>query len=104
MAASGTSPSSLLSLVGYISPLPLQSLREPQLDSPGPCPGDLDAGGGSGMLQYLQSWFPGWGGWYGQQSPEGKAMEGLSAEPHEQWTPEEILGTMGAGLCLPTWP
>uniref|UniRef100_A0A8C0WT13 UBA domain-containing protein n=1 Tax=Castor canadensis TaxID=51338 RepID=A0A8C0WT13_CASCN len=70
-----------------------ESLREPQLDSPGPCPGDLDAGGGSGMLQYLQSWFPGWGGWYGQQSPEGKAMEGLSAEPHEQWTPEEILGT-----------
>ena len=44
------------------------------------------------MLQYLQSWFPGWGGWYGQQSPEGKPVEGLMAEPQEQWTPEEILG------------
>ncbi|XP_053063315.1 intermembrane lipid transfer protein VPS13D isoform X8 [Acinonyx jubatus] len=45
------------------------------------------------MLQYLQSWFPGWGGWYGQQSPEGRVVEGLSAEQHEQWNPEEILGT-----------
>ncbi|XP_069893508.1 intermembrane lipid transfer protein VPS13D isoform X2 [Dipodomys merriami] len=70
-----------------------ESLREPQFDSPGTSPGDPDASGGSGMLQYLQSWFPGWGGWYGQQSPEGKAVEGLSAEPHEQWIPEEILGT-----------
>lgn len=70
-----------------------ENLREPQLESPGESPGDPDARGGSGMLQYLQSWFPGWGGWYGQQSPEGKPVEGLSAEPHEQWTAEEILGT-----------
>ncbi|XP_058408923.1 intermembrane lipid transfer protein VPS13D isoform X7 [Diceros bicornis minor] len=70
-----------------------ESLREPQFDSPGDSPGDPEAGGGSGMLQYLQSWFPGWGGWYGQQTPEGKPVEGLSAEQHEQWTPEEILGT-----------
>lgn len=70
-----------------------ESLREPQFDSPGNCPGDPDAGGGSGMLQYLQSWFPGWGGWSGQQSPGGKPVEGLSAEQREQWTPEEILGT-----------
>ncbi|MEJ1272417.1 vacuolar protein sorting 13D [Cricetulus griseus] len=70
-----------------------ESLREPQFDSPGASPGDPDASGGSGMLQYLQSWFPGWGGWYGQQSPEGKVVEGLSAESHEHWTPEEILGT-----------
>ncbi|KAF6112214.1 vacuolar protein sorting 13-like protein D [Phyllostomus discolor] len=70
-----------------------ESLREPQFDSPGGSPGDPEAGGGSGMLQYLQSWFPGWGGWSGQQTPEGKPGEGLSAEQHEQWTPEEILGT-----------
>lgn len=50
------------------------------------------------MLQYLQSWFPGWGGWSGQQTPEGKPGEGLSAEQHEQWTPEEILGKVAAGL------
>jgi len=70
-----------------------ESLREPQLDSPGDSPGDPETSGGSGMLQYLQSWFPGWGGWYGQQSPEGRPVEGLSAEQHERWTPEEILGT-----------
>ncbi|KAM7098123.1 intermembrane lipid transfer protein VPS13D isoform 5-T6 [Molossus nigricans] len=64
-----------------------ESLREPQLDSPGDCPGDPEAGGGSGMLQYLQSWFPGWGGW------SGKPVEGLSAERQEQWMPEEMLGT-----------
>ncbi|XP_047579572.1 intermembrane lipid transfer protein VPS13D isoform X3 [Lutra lutra] len=70
-----------------------ESLREPQLDSPGDSPGDPETSGGSGMLQYLQSWFPGWGGWYGQQTPEGRVVEGLSAEQHGQWTPEEILGT-----------
>ncbi|XP_055275585.1 intermembrane lipid transfer protein VPS13D isoform X1 [Moschus berezovskii] len=70
-----------------------ESLREPQLDPLGESPGDPGPGGGSGMLQYLQSWFPGWGGWYGQQSPEGKPVEGLMAEPQEQWTPEEILGS-----------
>lgn len=53
------------------------------------------------MLQYLQSWFPGWGGWYGQQTPEGKPAEGLPAEQPEQWTPEEILGTRGLAC---TWP
>ncbi|XP_064137368.1 intermembrane lipid transfer protein VPS13D isoform X4 [Loxodonta africana] len=71
----------------------VESLREPQFDSPGDSPGDPETSGGSGMLQYLQSWFPGWGGWYGQQTPEGKPVEGLSAEQPEQWTPEEILGT-----------
>ncbi|XP_007940863.1 vacuolar protein sorting-associated protein 13D [Orycteropus afer afer] len=70
-----------------------ESLREPQFDSLGDSPTDPENSGGSGMLQYLQSWFPGWGGWYGQQSPEGKPVEGLSAEQHEQWIPEEILGT-----------
>ncbi|XP_059944975.1 intermembrane lipid transfer protein VPS13D isoform X1 [Mesoplodon densirostris] len=70
-----------------------ESLREPQLYSPGESPGDPEPSGGSGMLQYLQSWFPGWGGWYGQQSPEGKPVEGLTAEQQEHWTPEEILGS-----------
>lgn len=70
-----------------------ESLREPQFDSPGDSPGGPETGGGSGMLQYLQSWFPGWGGWYGQPAPEGKSVEGLSGEPCEHWAPEEILGT-----------
>lgn len=72
-----------------------QSLREPQFDSPGDCPGDPGSGAGSGMLQYLQSWFPGWGGW------SGKPVEGLSAEQHEQWTPEEILGKAGSFPLAP---
>lgn len=53
------------------------------------------------MLQYLQSWFPGWGGWYGQHSPEGRPGEGLTAEWQAPWTPEEILGKAGAGRPLP---
>ncbi|XP_004678577.1 PREDICTED: vacuolar protein sorting-associated protein 13D isoform X2 [Condylura cristata] len=70
-----------------------ESLREPQLDSPGDSPAGPEPGGGSGLLQYLQSWFPGWGGWDGQQTPEGSAVAGLPGEQHEQWTPEEVLGT-----------
>ncbi|XP_047647840.1 intermembrane lipid transfer protein VPS13D isoform X1 [Phacochoerus africanus] len=70
-----------------------ESLREPQFESPGDSPGDPESGGGGGMLQYLQSWFPGWGGWYGQHSPEGRPGEGLTAERQAQWTPEEILGS-----------
>uniref|UniRef100_A0A667ILP4 Vacuolar protein sorting 13 homolog D n=1 Tax=Lynx canadensis TaxID=61383 RepID=A0A667ILP4_LYNCA len=78
-----------------------ESLREPQSDSPGDSPGDPEPSGGSRMLQYLQSWFPGWGGWYGQQSPEGRAVEGLSAEQHEQWNPEEILDVKLLAESLP---
>uniref|UniRef100_A0A4X1W826 Vacuolar protein sorting 13 homolog D n=1 Tax=Sus scrofa TaxID=9823 RepID=A0A4X1W826_PIG len=70
-----------------------ESLREPQFESPGDSPGDPESGGGGGMLQYLQSWFPGWGGWYGQHSPEGRPGEGLTAERQAPWTPEEILGS-----------
>lgn len=78
-----------------------QSLREPAFDSPGDSAGDPETSGGRGMLHYLQSWFPGWGGWYGQQTPEGKPVEGLSAEQHEQWIPEEILGKGWPSLFLP---
>uniref|UniRef100_A0A6I8NRD1 Vacuolar protein sorting 13 homolog D n=1 Tax=Ornithorhynchus anatinus TaxID=9258 RepID=A0A6I8NRD1_ORNAN len=70
----------------------VESLREPLADSPGVSPVDPAASGGSGMLQYLQSWFPGWGGWSGQQTQEGRPIEGLPPE-QEQWNPEEILGT-----------
>lgn len=56
------------------------------------------------MLQYLQSWFPGWGGWYGQQTPGGKPVEGLSAEQHEPWAPEEILGKWQLAFALPPGP
>ncbi|KAJ8370962.1 hypothetical protein SKAU_G00109900 [Synaphobranchus kaupii] len=44
------------------------SISDPSLCSP---PGSIPKSGSSGMIQYLQSWFPGWGGWYGEtQGPE----------------------------------
>ncbi|KAG9337681.1 hypothetical protein JZ751_028331 [Albula glossodonta] len=44
------------------------SISDPALCSP---PGSIPKSGSSGMIQYLQSWFPGWGGWYGEsQDPE----------------------------------
>ncbi|XP_063001305.1 intermembrane lipid transfer protein VPS13D isoform X3 [Elgaria multicarinata webbii] len=48
----------------------------------------------SGMLQYLQSWFPGWGGWYGdsQEALENDSFEGLLSETSEQWRPEDVAG------------
>ncbi|KAI4823652.1 hypothetical protein KUCAC02_012230 [Chaenocephalus aceratus] len=48
------------------------NVREPSSD-PTLCepPTSIPKSGSSGMIQYLQSWFPGWGGWYGEyQDPE----------------------------------
>ncbi|XP_059807841.1 intermembrane lipid transfer protein VPS13D [Hypanus sabinus] len=50
----------------------------------------------SGMIQYLQSWFPGWGGWYGysqnsQQMEQGVTVEGLTPEEQQRWNPEESI-------------
>ncbi|XP_032057126.1 vacuolar protein sorting-associated protein 13D isoform X4 [Aythya fuligula] len=72
-----------------------ESVKEPLPDSPGVSPTAESAhGSSSGMLQYLQSWFPGWGGWYGyaQQTCEGETFEGLLPEQQEQWNPEDLLG------------
>ncbi|XP_029434245.1 vacuolar protein sorting-associated protein 13D isoform X2 [Rhinatrema bivittatum] len=68
-----------------------ESLREPLSDLRGLSPAaSPEQGGGSGMLQYLQSWFPGWGGWYGYcQAGEGEPGRGQQQEP---WNPEEMLG------------
>ncbi|XP_078806203.1 intermembrane lipid transfer protein VPS13D isoform X4 [Oryzias latipes] len=43
-----------------------EKIKEPSVE----CQPELSAttiqkSGSSGMIQYLQSWFPGWGGWYG---------------------------------------
>uniref|UniRef100_A0A670ZLE6 Vacuolar protein sorting 13 homolog D n=1 Tax=Pseudonaja textilis TaxID=8673 RepID=A0A670ZLE6_PSETE len=48
----------------------------------------------SGMLRYLQSWFPGWGGWYSQsqEALEAKTIEGLLSDTAEEWRPEEVAG------------
>lgn len=80
-----------------------QSVKEPLPDSPGVSPTAESAhGSSSGMLQYLQSWFPGWGGWYGyaQQTCEGETFEGLLPEQQEQWNPEDILGMTACGFLF----
>ncbi|XP_044138116.1 LOW QUALITY PROTEIN: vacuolar protein sorting-associated protein 13D [Bufo gargarizans] len=73
-----------------------ESLREPMSDfssgSPVPSPGNQ----GSGMLQYLQSWFPGWGGWYGNPQEASEDIERLTQEQQQEqksWNPEDILVT-----------
>lgn len=48
--------------------------------------------GSSGMIQYLQSWFPGWGGWYGESEDR---PEELLTSP-SSW---DILGeSLSVGL------
>ncbi|CAL8369136.1 unnamed protein product [Lota lota] len=53
------------------------SVREPISEVQPDCPpSSIPKSGSSGMIQYLQSWFPGWGGWYGEtQDLEGGAEE-----------------------------
>lgn len=85
-----------------------QSIKEPLPDSiGGSSPAEAAHGSSSGMLQYLQSWFPGWGGWYGytQQTYEGEPFEALLSDPEEQWNPEDILGmeTLSLLLWCDTW-
>ncbi|KAM4652130.1 intermembrane lipid transfer protein VPS13D [Discoglossus pictus] len=73
-----------------------ESMREPLSSSPGISPASSPTGNqGTGMLQYLQSWFPGWGGWYGNPQQTSEAIEGISQEEQQQgpWNPEDILGT-----------
>ncbi|XP_039242295.1 vacuolar protein sorting-associated protein 13D [Pipra filicauda] len=73
----------------------VENVKEPLPDSLGGSPtAESTHGSSTGMLQYLQSWFPGWGGWYGdtQQTYEGEPFEGLLPDPKEQWNPEDILG------------
>ncbi|XP_069804325.1 intermembrane lipid transfer protein VPS13D isoform X2 [Dendropsophus ebraccatus] len=73
-----------------------ESLREPMSDPGGggstvPSP---TGGQGSGMLQYLQSWFPGWGGWYGNAQEAREDIERLTQEQEQkEWDPEDILGS-----------
>lgn len=65
-----------------------QNLREPssdlQLCSPTT---SVPKSGSSGMIQYLQSWFPGWGGWHGE-SQDPDMPEELLTSP-SSW---DILG------------
>ncbi|XP_066547335.1 intermembrane lipid transfer protein VPS13D isoform X1 [Amia ocellicauda] len=60
-----------------------ESIRESIAETSSRSPsGSLPKSGSTGMIQYLQSWFPGWGGWYGEsQCPEtGMEGQGVAAE------------------------
>ncbi|XP_063799608.1 intermembrane lipid transfer protein VPS13D isoform X1 [Pseudophryne corroboree] len=74
-----------------------ESVREPISDpasgSPVPSPTGSQS---TGMLQYLQSWFPGWGGWYGNPQEAREDLERLTQDQRQEgksWNPEDILGT-----------
>ncbi|XP_040182653.1 vacuolar protein sorting-associated protein 13D [Rana temporaria] len=73
-----------------------ESVREPMAKSAGPSPASTPTRSqSSGMLQYLQSWFPGWGGWYGNPQEAREDIERLSQEQQQEqksWDPENLLG------------
>lgn len=49
------------------------------------------------MIQYLQSWFPGWGGWYGDSQDADRSEELLTSS--SSW---DILGKKLCGGMLST--
>lgn len=58
--------------------------------------------GSSGMLQYLQSWFPGWGGWYGDSDPvpEGSVEAQAAAAADKLLTDQGTWDMLGES---PDW-
>ncbi|XP_019746384.1 vacuolar protein sorting-associated protein 13D isoform X5 [Hippocampus comes] len=60
----------------------VETLGEPSSD-PQPCSPtpSIPKSGSSGMIQYLQSWFPGWGGWYGDSLDPDRGPEVLLPSP-----------------------
>ncbi|KTF87777.1 hypothetical protein cypCar_00034814, partial [Cyprinus carpio] len=69
-----------------------ESLLKPMTnETPASSPsGTIPKSGSSGMIQYLQSWFPGWGGWYGgsERGPDGQLVSDDLLSGTAQW---EIL-------------
>ncbi|KAM4610547.1 intermembrane lipid transfer protein VPS13D [Polymixia lowei] len=59
-----------------------ESVRE-SISEPVPCSptSSIPKSGSSGMIQYLQSWFPGWGGWYGETQYPDRDPEELLPGP-----------------------
>ncbi|XP_070615164.1 intermembrane lipid transfer protein VPS13D isoform X2 [Erythrolamprus reginae] len=74
-----------------------ESIKKPlsdSLDSASETEPEGSRNSSSGMLRYLQSWFPGWGGWHSQsqEALETKTIEGLLSDTAEEWRPEEVTG------------
>uniref|UniRef100_A0A8C6VUL5 Vacuolar protein sorting 13 homolog D n=1 Tax=Nothobranchius furzeri TaxID=105023 RepID=A0A8C6VUL5_NOTFU len=65
-----------------------QNTREPSSElQPVPTSTSIPKSGSSRMIQYLQSWFPGWGGWYGDSEDPDRPEELLPSP--SSW---DILG------------
>ncbi|KAI5095714.1 vacuolar protein sorting-associated protein 13D isoform X1, partial [Silurus meridionalis] len=65
-----------------------ESLREPMSEPAASSPSSsIPRSGSSGMIQYLQSWFPGWGGWYGgaERGPDGQPVTDELMPGSSQW-------------------
>ncbi|XP_054629816.1 intermembrane lipid transfer protein VPS13D isoform X1 [Dunckerocampus dactyliophorus] len=60
----------------------VENVRDPSSEQQ-PCSPttSIPKSGSSGMIQYLQSWFPGWGGWYGDSLDPDKGPEVLLPSP-----------------------
>ncbi|XP_053498784.1 intermembrane lipid transfer protein VPS13D isoform X2 [Ictalurus furcatus] len=61
-----------------------ETISDPTASSPS---GAIPRSGSSGMIQYLQSWFPGWGGWYGgaERGPDGQPVTDELMPGSSQW-------------------
>ncbi|XP_072553553.1 intermembrane lipid transfer protein VPS13D isoform X2 [Salminus brasiliensis] len=65
-----------------------ESVREPMSEPTASSPASsIPRSGSSGMIQYLQSWFPGWGGWYGsaERGPDGQPVTDDLMPGTAQW-------------------
>ncbi|KAL7864820.1 hypothetical protein AOLI_G00162400 [Acnodon oligacanthus] len=65
-----------------------ESVREPMSEPTATSPSSsIPKSGSSGMIQYLQSWFPGWGGWYGsaERGPDGQPVTDDLMPETTQW-------------------
>uniref|UniRef100_A0A9J8AXX9 Vacuolar protein sorting 13 homolog D n=1 Tax=Cyprinus carpio carpio TaxID=630221 RepID=A0A9J8AXX9_CYPCA len=77
-----------------------ESLLKPMTnETPASSPsGTIPKSGSSGMIQYLQSWFPGWGGWYGgsERGPDGQLVSDdlLSGTTDDLFDPLEDSQTL----------
>ncbi|XP_053136918.1 intermembrane lipid transfer protein VPS13D isoform X2 [Hemicordylus capensis] len=76
--------------LGAASESELESARGSSSNSSGDG-GGCSSSSSSGMLQYLQSWFPGWGGWYGdsREALDKDSFEGLLSKTSEEWRQED---------------
>lgn len=69
----------------------IQNVREPSAGTQCSPTASIPKSGSSGMIQYLQSWFPGWGGWYGEsQDPD---------RPEELLTSPSSWDILGEKIC-----